>query len=249
MSNNARARLVEEIKAWRGWVTLYADVSWEDYGGVWAYKTKDGAWYVVQFDNLVDSGGREFEDMPFEVRVKRLDFKDLSEKNLLGALAYTGCPAEYSEENSSSLEEYELRRLDACISYGLGAPLYEETASVHPVQLRARGRKYVESLMRDSDLLESRMSRTVNRLGSTAREFGVGDLDSALNRRAATPDTESIVMRKISHATIIRQCKFAILLASHWRADGTCKCDDSEHREMMCKPKSKGGWGYKPEMF
>lgn len=42
----------------------------------------------------------------------------------------------------------------------------------------------------------------------------------------------------------IRACRFTILLPSHYRDDGTCKCSNREHRAMMIKE-----WGYRPRQF
>jgi len=39
-------------------------------------------------------------------------------------------------------------------------------------------------------------------------------------------------------------CKFFILSPSHFRENGTCMCDDAEHRELMIKE-----WGYSEEEF
>lgn len=40
------------------------------------------------------------------------------------------------------------------------------------------------------------------------------------------------------------KCHFAIMDPSHYRDDGTCKCDDAEHRAMMCSD-----WGYDADDF
>lgn len=42
----------------------------------------------------------------------------------------------------------------------------------------------------------------------------------------------------------ILKCPFAILVPEHYREDGSCKCDDAEHREMMIRE-----WEYTPEHF
>jgi len=42
----------------------------------------------------------------------------------------------------------------------------------------------------------------------------------------------------------IRACRFLILVSEHYRMDGTCKCDDAEHRAMMIRK-----WGYKRKDF
>lgn len=50
-------------------------------------------------------------------------------------------------------------------------------------------------------------------------------------------------VRLIKHSDIAR-CRFSILVPEHYRNDGSCKCDDPEHRRMMCKSEEDGGWGY-----
>ena len=42
----------------------------------------------------------------------------------------------------------------------------------------------------------------------------------------------------------IGKCRFYIFNPSHYREDGTCKCNDLEHRKMMIKE-----WGYKTSDF
>jgi hypothetical protein len=40
------------------------------------------------------------------------------------------------------------------------------------------------------------------------------------------------------------KCPFVILLPSHYRTDGSCKCDDARERAIMIKE-----WGYKKNSF
>ena len=42
----------------------------------------------------------------------------------------------------------------------------------------------------------------------------------------------------------LAKCRFCIFDPSHYREDGTCKCDDPEHRKMIIK-----NWGYKKSHF
>jgi len=42
----------------------------------------------------------------------------------------------------------------------------------------------------------------------------------------------------------IKKCRFVILAPEHYRDDGSCKCDDPEHREMMIRE-----WEYTPDQF
>ena len=54
---------------------------------------------------------------------------------------------------------------------------------------------------------------------------------------------------KLSHVKEIKQsdigqCKFFILVLNHYRDNGSCKCSNKKHREMMIKK-----WGYKTHQF
>ena len=42
----------------------------------------------------------------------------------------------------------------------------------------------------------------------------------------------------------IVKCPFFIMVPEHYREDGTCKCDDPEHRRMMIRE-----WGYAVDDF
>lgn len=42
----------------------------------------------------------------------------------------------------------------------------------------------------------------------------------------------------------ILKCPFKIIMPEHYRADGTCRCDDADHRKMMIKE-----WGYTERHF
>lgn len=42
----------------------------------------------------------------------------------------------------------------------------------------------------------------------------------------------------------ILTCPFAIIVPAHWRPDGTCRCNDPEHRMMMVQE-----WGYRKSDF
>jgi hypothetical protein len=51
------------------------------------------------------------------------------------------------------------------------------------------------------------------------------------------PDGTVTDQREIRQSDIGR-CPHLILLPDHYRADGSCRCDDADHTEM-------GDWGYK----
>lgn len=50
-------------------------------------------------------------------------------------------------------------------------------------------------------------------------------------------------VRTIKHSDL-RRCPFTIFVADHYRADGSCKCDDPEHRAMMIRD-----WEYSEKDF
>lgn len=57
------------------------------------------------------------------------------------------------------------------------------------------------------------------------------------------PNGELTNRREIKQSDI-KACKFTIFNPEHYRKDGSCLCDDAEHRKMMIKE-----WEYSPEDF
>ena len=49
---------------------------------------------------------------------------------------------------------------------------------------------------------------------------------------------------KVIKNSDIQKCPFVIFAPEHYREDGSCKCDDPEHRKMMIRE-----WGYKERHF
>jgi hypothetical protein len=50
-------------------------------------------------------------------------------------------------------------------------------------------------------------------------------------------------IRNIKQSSIMA-CRFYIMVAGHYREDGSCKCDDAEERRMMIR-----AWGYTEKDF
>ncbi len=57
------------------------------------------------------------------------------------------------------------------------------------------------------------------------------------------PNGELTNQRMIKQSDIAA-CKFFILVPEHYRQDGSCRCDDEQHRKMMIKE-----WGYTQKDF
>lgn len=175
----------------KGWATLACDVNWEDYGGMWAKedKAKPGTWIVLRFTNLYDAMGErdcKRDGIPqFECDVKLVDLKDIEAKI---AEALRSCGYVRKDENTIVNEhdgspvvsgpDATLCIVEACVGYGLGAPLESFTSEHRPVNLRARARKYAEEMIRPagSTSLRDRLARPVNAIGTSARDYGRGVL-------------------------------------------------------------------------
>ena len=166
----------------RGWTDIGSDVNWSDYHGRWAKQALDGSWYIIDFDNLVDScGEREAEEMGavYTCAVKRVDLSEVSPDAMLSALKCCG------QENEPDLCDE--AKVECLVSYGCAAPLWDGSSKVHASRLRANARRAAEGYMRDAIKLQTALNRPVNRIGSTAREYGLGDMQSAMDRYVDGP--------------------------------------------------------------
>ena len=187
----------------KNWIELCSDVNWIDYHGMWAKKARDGAWYVLRWTNLVDAGGSEFEDTPYECEVKRLDLAEVDPTDALKSYGWyqsdEGIVNDYDGSIVVGPDHAEQAIVEACIQYGLGAPLESFTGAKYPTRIRANARRYAEQCMHDAALLEERLARPVNRIGSTAAEYGRGDINSALfdYSRPGTDPTTMRIIRKM----------------------------------------------------
>jgi hypothetical protein len=57
------------------------------------------------------------------------------------------------------------------------------------------------------------------------------------------PDGTVSNVREIRQSDLLA-CPFVIMAAEHYREDGTCKCNDPEHRKTVME-----AWGYKAADF
>jgi hypothetical protein len=246
----------------KGWTDAGSDTNWEDYGGLWARRAPDGSWYVLRWTNLWDAAGEDSGLDKYECDVKRIHLGETPKREIDSALK--SCGWSLREEDGKPIvvndwegtpvvvgdaEHFELCLVECCVGYGLGAPLESFTGSKYPLRIRAEARRYAEQCMKDDDLLEERLDRPVNAIGSTAREYGAGDIDAALQRGpfdtsknlvrkmhglppgvepttefgTLQPDGQLVNVRRIKRSDL-RKCPFSILVPEHYRADGSCKC-------------------------
>lgn len=70
-----------------------------------------------------------------------------------------------------------------------------------------------------------------------------GDSEHEITFGTLQPDGQLTNVRQIKQADI-GACPHVIFIPSHYRPDGTCKCDDAEERAMMIRE-----WEYEPGDF
>lgn len=178
--------------AWKHWVELMADVCWEEHGGTWARKAQDGSWYVIRFENMAEHlGEQELKESGidrYEASLKRVDFSEIPSSEIEAAIRSCGPDQDWLQEQPA--ETTEMVMVWSLVSYGLGQPLSEHTDPSYPNRAMAAARRSAEEFIADSESLESALERPVNKIGSTAREFGRGDIHSAMERARDAPPAD-----------------------------------------------------------
>jgi hypothetical protein len=223
---------------------LTGDVDYLAYGGKWYRKVASTRYHVIELTNMWDATG-DRSGAQYNVSLSEVD---ITSPQLKDAIRSCGTDDE-------DLQDNELVKVDALASYGAKAPLGDwNSGNSRKLLIEARS----ESRSLDNlDKYEAAMSRPVNALGSTAREYAAGDVLSAINRGVSRGDENAKLMGKLhsnqpSNNTIvrhlsgdgIRKCRFFIMNPDHYREDGSCKCNDPDHRAMMIR-----SWEYSKEDF
>lgn len=192
-------------KSWKGWKDVGSDCNWEDYGGKWMKQAPDGTYFFLVFTNMEDACGAECLEGPDPVRyiceVRQVAPAELGEEEITDCLRSCGWEIDTEEMTEEEYQEY----IACCAAdYGTYAPLHTEASLTHPERVRAAAKREAESLMGDADELESRLSRTVNALGSTAADFRSGDCLAGLGRyceeidkTGSAPDPKKNLMLKL----------------------------------------------------
>lgn len=185
-------------------------MNWEDYGGKWAKAdpTYSGRYYVIDFTNMEDTCGRD-ATYKFHCSVRQVDLTQIPKSELVSALESCGYDFYELAREGYTNRHIQWQMVDACHGHGLGAPMQEFTSNTYAGRLRADARRYAESLMADEALVQSQLDKPVNRIGSTARDFGRGDALAGLERYASgegEPDpTNDLMLRLYGRPDLARQ--------------------------------------------
>lgn len=140
------------------------------YGGTFLRHVGERRFHAIRFDNMDEACGSDNEGQPrYHGSLVEVDLDTAD----VQSAADSWC------EDASEHEDIALAFM--VTSYGEYAPLHDEASN--------NGNKLIRDLKRmsreiegDSDRYETLMSRPVNALGSTAREFQRGDFQSAMDR-------------------------------------------------------------------
>lgn len=179
--HRARLReLVERIK--------YMKSKWIYFGDANSRCIGKRQFQFVELVNMDDACGRDNKGQPkYVVELRLVDLNVISQSNLNSALSY--CGQEHVENPSDEI------LAECCNRYGCNAPLGSWSGNNARKLLRQAYRE-ANSLL-DSEALETRLDRPVNKIGSSAREVMAGDFTSAMIRGCESGNTDARIMAKI----------------------------------------------------
>ena len=169
------------------WQFLTGDVNYKDYGGKWYRQVKGEIYHIVELVNIEEATGKSVTDKYF-VNLQEIDLDLISQKDLKSAIE--------SCELQEDIEITPIITIDILSAYGRYTPMGNwEGNNYREVIKQAKAES--NRLSTDSDYRERQLDRPVNRIGSTAREFGAGDYDSAIIRGIAKGDKVARLLGKI----------------------------------------------------
>jgi hypothetical protein len=143
--------------------------------------------HYIEVIDMDDACGRDNEGQPCYVgSLSEVDLNQVSSDQLRQARKSCGW---------EDMPETDEANAEACNSYGNKAPLHEVSTGSRD---RAFRECRQESYRLDDDEAYARaLDRPVNKIGSTAREFARGDLDSALARGLLANNPDARIMMKM----------------------------------------------------
>lgn len=178
----------------RGFHFLTGDVNWLDYGGVWSRHVSGQRFHFIELTNMDEACGRDNQGHPtYVVELTEIDLALVPPKEFASAMQCRGIDRRDAMEMSSEA-------LAECVrSYGVRSPLHDVSSNnAHKAIAECRAESY--RLTRDENAYEAAMSRPVNAIGSTAREFGTGDIHSALIRGIREGNKDACLIGKMYDA-------------------------------------------------
>jgi hypothetical protein len=167
------------------WIDVGSDADWATHGGKWARRDPSHTlrFFFLEFTDMAEACGSDHNpDERFVCEVSLVDLSIIPPDKIADAIRSCGPDADWLD----SLEPgRRLLALAAAIcDYGIKAPLHTAVGRSHPERVRAAARRAADLLMRNASALGNALDSVVNGIGSTARDFMVGDIDAGLRRAA-----------------------------------------------------------------
>jgi hypothetical protein len=168
--------------------------TYEDDGGTRRKTVSEGVYHFIRWDEFPEEEWEEYAK--YVVVLCEVNLHEVGESQILDSLSSWGFDsvAEFAEEMPPSIVFQELA--EVLRSYGARTHLQEETGN-NLSKLMKSARAESTRLCEDPVAHEEACTRVVNAIGSTAREYGQGDISSALHRGFASGNAESILMAKL----------------------------------------------------
>ncbi len=174
----------------KGWTDIGSDVNWSEYGGRWARHIAGTRYHVIRFENCEEWGDGA---TGYHCDLQEVD---ITNERLSSALNSCDLPADGLDEYGEPFKHWHLMVVEALSSYGAYAPLWQEAGTNSHKLLRAAKRES-RLLATDDEAYQVRMDRPVNAIGSTAREYATGDVNSAILRGLEAGDPKADLMARM----------------------------------------------------
>jgi len=188
----------------KNWSWLTGDVNWQEYGGTW-YRKVDKIYWLLRFENKAEWG-----DEGYYCQVLRVNLNNIPASEMQAAL-------------DGWKDADELMKLEAAVGYGIYSPMGAAEESRWPDMALARARRRAEELIGDVRETRRLLHRPINKIGSTAADFGRGDSLAGLRRTARgvfsgqKPSPEAEIMLKMYAAangrTLGGKCEVELAVA------------------------------------
>lgn len=206
-------------KTCRGFQELYHDSSglWQRAIGRRASLGKSTQFHFIEVTDMDDACGRDNEGHPrYVIELNEVNLREIGDKTVRDAMNSCGrsVKGEDGKWRTETADEVTNRDLaEACHSYGAKAPLYSvSTNDWHQGWMECRRESY--RLLRDPLAYLQAMDRSVNAIGSTAREYMQGDLRSGMFRGVQAGDPKAEVVTRMHYKPEVQDEVIAAIKAA-----------------------------------
>lgn len=165
------------------WNFLTGDVNYLLYGGSWYRKITKTVYHVIDLVNLKDSGVEV--GYTYAVELREIDINNIHLKDALN------CCGWYIRKEIS-----DINKVEALSTYGTFFPMGSWSGNNSRDLIRS-AKLESEKIVTSKTYHSEKLLRPVNRLGMTAYEYGVGDMESAIQRGLESGDKSCMLVAKI----------------------------------------------------